>query len=79
MMDPVNPMPTSPDRPVCSARGCRQPAQWQLRWNNPRLHTPDRRKSWLACPTHREQLSAFLDLRGFLRDVVPLPGPRVDD
>src|SRR5262245_39011426 len=33
----------------CSARGCRQPARYALRWNNPKLHTADRRKTWLAC------------------------------
>jgi hypothetical protein len=55
---------------VCSARGCRGAATWGLRWNNPRLHTADRRKTWLACDGHREQLSSFLELRGFLREVV---------
>jgi hypothetical protein len=58
---------------VCSARGCRAPATWSLRWNNPRLHTPDRRKTWLACDEHRERLSEFLSVRGFLRDVEHLP------
>ncbi|GGM13439.1 hypothetical protein ACFFX1_32195 [Dactylosporangium sucinum] len=57
---------------ICSAKGCRAPAAWQLRWNNPKLHTPDRRKTWLACPDHRESLSAFLDARGFLRETVPI-------
>jgi len=33
---------------VCSARGCGKPAQWALLWNNPKIHTPDRRKTWLA-------------------------------
>ncbi|MCU1432158.1 MAG: hypothetical protein JWP95_1263, partial [Actinotalea sp.] len=33
----------------CSRKGCGAPAVWALRWNNPRLHTPDRRKVWLAC------------------------------
>ena len=56
---------------VCSARGCRGSAQWALRWNNPRLHQPERRKTWLACPTHRESLSDFLTVRGFLRETVP--------
>jgi hypothetical protein len=56
---------------VCSARGCREAAAWALRWNNPRLHTPDRRKTWLACPDHREHLASFLELRGFLRETVP--------
>ena len=34
-------------------------------------HTPDRRKTWLACDAHRESLSTFLSARGFLRDVQP--------
>ncbi|SCG69163.1 hypothetical protein [Micromonospora humi] len=66
--------PTPDDALICSARGCRAPATYQLRWQNPRLHTPDRRKTWLACPAHRTSLGDFLDARGFLREVVPLPG-----
>nr|WP_107046773.1 hypothetical protein [Streptomyces albus] len=42
-----------------------------LAWNNPKLHTPERRKTWLACEEHREHLSSFLGVRGFLKDVVP--------
>ncbi|MFE9690738.1 hypothetical protein [Micromonospora sp. NPDC005806] len=59
---------------ICSARGCRASAVWELRWNNPRLHEPDRRKTWLACVEHRASLGAFLDARGFLREVVAVPG-----
>lgn len=55
---------------VCSSKGCRTPAAWQLRWNNPRLHTPDRRKTWLACGEHRATLEDFLASRGFLRETV---------
>jgi hypothetical protein len=68
------------DRPVadepsprCSAKGCHAPAAWQLRWNNPKLHAPERRKTWLACAGHRESLGAFLSARGFLREVTPFP------
>ena len=57
---------------TCSARGCSAEAVWSLLWNNPRLHTPDRRKSWLACADHRETLGGFLAARGFLRDTVAL-------
>lgn len=57
---------------TCSAKGCRADAAWSLLWNNPRLHTPDRRKSWLACDEHRPTLSDFLSARGFLRAVEPL-------
>ena len=53
---------------VCSAKGCRAEARWTLLWNNPKLHTPDRRKEWLACDDHRESLGAFLGTRGFLKD-----------
>jgi hypothetical protein len=52
---------------ICSAKGCRAAAVWVLQWNNPKLHDPDRRKTWLACEHHLESLSDFLSARGFLR------------
>ena len=70
-----------PESARCSAKGCPADAVWALRWNNPRLHTPERRKLWAACTEHRDHLASFLTARGFLRDVVPLaeaepdPGP----
>ena len=78
---PAEPDPAPEDVPAtCSARGCRAAATWVLVWNNPRVHTPDRRKTWVACDAHRGSLSEFLGLRGFLKDVVALgdwaPGPR---
>jgi hypothetical protein len=60
------------EAPTCSARGCQLPAVWVLLWNNPRIHTPDREKSWLACDTHRDTLGEFLNRRGFLRRFEPL-------
>jgi hypothetical protein len=54
---------------TCSAKGCRAAASWALRWNNPKLHEPARRKTWLACDDHRAQLATFLEARGFLREV----------
>lgn len=60
------------DENICSAKGCREQAVWALRWNNPKLHTADRRKTWLACEDHRSHLGDFLDRRGFLREVEPL-------
>jgi hypothetical protein len=60
------------DERICSAKGCRRPAAYQLIWNNPKLHTADRRKVWLACDEHRGSLSDFLDRRGFLRQVEEL-------
>jgi hypothetical protein len=41
-------------------------------WNNPTVHRPERRKVWLACAEHRESLSGFVKLRGFLIEVVPV-------
>jgi hypothetical protein len=58
---------------ICSAKGCRARATWALRWNNPRLHPPQRRKTWLACDDHRDHLRDFLSARGFLRELDPLP------
>ncbi|RKN42462.1 hypothetical protein [Streptomyces hoynatensis] len=63
---------TQAETVVCSAKGCRAPAVWVLAWNNPKLHAPERRKTWVACAEHREYLGNFLGVRGFLRDVVPL-------
>jgi hypothetical protein len=59
------------DETFCSAGGCQAAAEHELRWNNPRIHTPDRRKVWLACDEHLPSLSDFLSARGFLREVVP--------
>lgn len=57
---------------ICSAKGCRAHALWVLAWNNPKLHPPQRRKTWLACDEHRASLASFLDVRGMLREVVGL-------
>ncbi|WP_408610954.1 hypothetical protein [Brevibacterium yomogidense] len=63
-------MPADAPVLICSAKGCRDVAVHALLWNNPSLHTEDRRKIWLACDEHREHLEEFLRLRGFLRDTV---------
>lgn len=57
---------------ICSAKGCREAAEWALRWNNPKIHTEQRRKTWLACDAHRAYLREFLGARGFLREVDPV-------
>jgi hypothetical protein len=59
------------ERDLCSAKGCQETATWQLQWNNPRIHTAERRKVWLACDAHQQSLSDFLGARGFLRNVEP--------
>ncbi len=62
---------------TCAAKGCRAVAVWALQWRNPKLHTPDRRKTWLACDIHRESLAGFLDARGFLIETIPLEADQI--
>ena len=57
---------------VCSAKGCRDHATYGLLWNNPKLHKPERRKVWLACDQHADNLAAFLSRKGFLKDTLPV-------
>ncbi len=57
----------------CSRKGCVAAAVWQLLWNNPKIHTPQRRKIWLACDEHRQFLADFLASRDFLQEIQPLP------
>ncbi|MBC7592888.1 MAG: acetone carboxylase [Kineosporiaceae bacterium] len=60
------------DELICSARSCGEAATYELVWNNPKVHTPDRRKIWLACDVHEETLRAFLSARGFWKETVPM-------
>jgi len=48
----------------CSAAGCRGEASWRVNWRNPRVHTADRVKVWMACDAHRVSLSDYLSGRG---------------
>jgi hypothetical protein len=58
--------------PVCSRKGCREQAAWQLLWNNPRIHTPERRKAWASCPGHVEWFEEYLQERGLWKQTLPL-------
>lgn len=57
---------------MCSRKACRSEASWQLLWNNPKIHTPERRKIWLACGDHRDWLEDYLQTRGLWKETVPL-------
>lgn len=59
-------------RHTCSRAGCRDEAAWALRWRNPKIHSPERRKIWLACDEHLDVLRAFLTDRSFPLDTVPV-------
>jgi hypothetical protein len=57
---------------TCSRKACRSEASWQLLWNNPKIHTPERRKIWLACNEHRDWLEDYLQTRGLWKETVEL-------
>lgn len=67
----------------CSRAGCRNDATWTIAWRNPKIHTADRVKLWLACDEHREFLQEFLGARDFplavaaMTDPVPTAGELV--
>jgi len=56
----------------CSRAGCRADAEWQVIWRNPRIHSPDRRKIWVACPDHVEFLRDYLASRSLPVEVASL-------
>ena len=62
------PMNTS----TCSRADCRNIGQWRLDWRNPRIHSTDRVKTWLACDDHVDYLREFLTARDFPLTVSPL-------
>lgn len=60
---------------TCSRAGCRASALWNVNWRNPRIHTADRVKVWLACDEHVEYLREYLAARDFPVVVSPLDEP----
>lgn len=58
--------------PTCSRAGCQEAAAWNINWRNPRIHTIDRVKVWLACDEHRDYLRDYLGARDFPVLVTPL-------
>jgi hypothetical protein len=55
--------------PTCSRAGCGGAATWSIAWRNPKIHTADRRKIWLACDAHVDYLREFLAARDFPLEV----------
>ncbi|HET8879369.1 MAG TPA: hypothetical protein VFN00_07945 [Arthrobacter sp.] len=62
----------APAAAICSRKACRADAGWQLLWNNPKIHTPERRKTWLACDDHRDWLEDYLRTRGLWKETLPM-------
>jgi hypothetical protein len=61
-----------PEFPLCSRAGCDSPATSTVNWRNPKIHSVDRVKVWLACDDHVDYLRDFLDARDFPVIVAPL-------
>lgn len=62
---------------TCSRAGCRAPARWRVDWRNPRIHSADRVKTWVACDEHRDYLRDFLAARDFPVSVSALTATEV--
>jgi hypothetical protein len=60
-----------PSAAECSRAGCRADGIWRIEWRNPKIHSEDRRKIWLACDEHVSFLREFLAARDFPLEVVP--------
>jgi len=56
----------------CSRAGCRSDATHNINWRNPKIHSIDRVKVWLACDEHGEYFREYLDTRGLPVIVTPL-------
>lgn len=69
----------APGARECSRAGCQQSALWAIHWRNPKIHAPERRKTWLACQEHREYLHDFLAARSFPLEVIPVENLRSED
>ncbi|MFU8948085.1 hypothetical protein ACLRGF_15290 [Mycetocola zhadangensis] len=63
---------SEPERLACSRAGCSETAVWRIEWRNPKIHSADRVKVWLACEDHREYLENFLASRDFPVTVLAL-------
>jgi hypothetical protein len=63
-----------PEALTCSRAGCSETAAWRIEWRNPKIHTEDRVKVWLACDEHVDYLREFLAARDFPLAVVPIDG-----
>ncbi|ALO66957.1 hypothetical protein NHF46_10735 [Arthrobacter alpinus] len=64
--------PPAAQTPICSRKGCRENATTQLLWNNPKIHTAERRKIWLACSEHVAWLEDYLQSRSLWKETLPL-------
>jgi hypothetical protein len=60
------------DAPKCSRAGCSASAEFQVVWRNPKIHSEERRKIWLACIEHRDYLVDYLAVRSFFIETLAI-------
>jgi hypothetical protein len=63
---------TTTSSATCSRVGCSAVATTTVNWRNPKIHTADRVKVWLACDEHTEYLRDYLSTRNFPVVVAPI-------
>ncbi|MFT4245013.1 MAG: acetone carboxylase [Micrococcaceae bacterium] len=56
----------------CSRAKCTNEAEYVIYWNNPKVHTPDRRKEWTSCEVHKKFFENYLSVRNFYIETLPL-------
>jgi hypothetical protein len=56
----------------CSRAGCAAAAEFQVVWRNPKIHSEERRKIWLACLEHRDYLVDYLAVRSFFIETLAI-------
>nr|WP_188679630.1 hypothetical protein [Subtercola lobariae] len=61
----MSPLGAQPGPRECSRAGCRASATHSIGWRNPRIHSADRVKVWVACDEHTDFLREFLLARDF--------------
>ena len=61
-----------PDSLRCSRRGCENSAASEIVWRNPKIHSEDREKIWLACADHQQFFLDYLSSRSFPVSARPL-------
>jgi hypothetical protein len=57
---------------TCSRAGCDATATFTVNWRNPKIHSADRVKVWLACDEHAAYLRDYLATRDFPVLVAPI-------
>ncbi|WP_223690571.1 hypothetical protein [Leifsonia poae] len=56
---------SEPEPLICSRAGCGSTSAWRVEWRNPKIHSADRVKVWLACDEHVDFLREYLSARDF--------------